>query len=138
MKKYCYVLIVILMTSVSVGLVSCSDDDEPKSADIVGTWALDTDIDGDFAILFQFTKDGKFHEVQTSIVNGKVIQSHVFHGTYTVSGHKLFITYFFENETEIVENDYSVYGDKLMLYINKGEATATFTRVKDSVIEPYL
>ena len=137
MKKYCYALIVILMAVVSVGLASCGDD-EPEGADIVGTWALDTSVDDNFALFFQFTKDGKFHEVQTSIVNGETTVRDVFHGTYRVSGHKLFITYIFENENETVECDYSMNGDKLTLYIDGVEDPATFTRVKNSVIEPYL
>ena len=59
----------MLMALVSVGFAACGDDDdEPKSADIVGTWSLDTDILGDYEVLFQFTKDGKFHEVHTSLM----------------------------------------------------------------------
>ena len=137
MKKYCYALIVILMVAVSVGLASCGSDDEPEGADIVGTWAFGTDMYADFAVFFQFTKDGKFHEVQISHPNGEIAPHDVFHGTYTVSGHKLYITYIFENETETVKCDYSVEGDELMLYINS-ESPVIFKRVKDSVIEPYL
>ena len=122
---------VMLMTLVSVGLTAC--DDEPKGADIVGTWAYVTDLDGGFAILFQFTKDGKFHEV----INSTLVDA--LHGKYTVSGHKLYIAYILENETETeaIEYDYSVQGDKLTLYF-ESQGPVTFTRVKDSVIEPYL
>ena len=130
MKKYIYLLIFSLMTAVSVGLTSCGDD-EPKGADIVGTWAYLTDTDGGFAILLQFTKDGKFHEVINSTLVGPS------HGTYTVSGHKLFLSYINANETVTVEYDYSVQGDKLMLYV-EGQGPTTFTRVSDSVIQPYL
>ena len=94
-------------------------------------------MDDNFALFFQFTKDGKFHEVQTSIVNGEVTLRDVFHGTYTVSGQKLYITYIFQNETETVDCTYSVKGDKLTLYIGD-EVPVTFTRVKNSVIAPYL
>ena len=138
MKKCFYALMVMLMALVSVSFAACGDDDdEPKVADIVGTWAYDTDILGDFAILFQFTKDGKFHEVQTSIDGGETIANDVFHGTYTVSGHKLIITYIYQFGNETVECTYSVNGDKLTLNLEDANP-ATFTRVKDSAIEPYL
>ena len=140
MKKYYFALMVMLMTLVSVGLASCGDDDEPKfvDIDIVGTWAFQTDMEADFALFFQFTKDGKFHEVLTSIVNGETTYN-AFHGTYTVSGNMLHIIYIFqnENETETIKCLYSVKGDKLMLYLDN-EDPVVFTRVKDSVIEPYL
>ena len=122
---------VILMALVSLGFAACSDDDEPKVADIVGTWSYVADLPGDFAILLQFTKGGKFHEV----INSTLVSPS--HGTYTVSGHKLYLTYILENDTATVEYDYSVQGDKLMLYV-EGQGPTTFTRVSDSVIEPYL
>ena len=131
MKKNFFALMVMLLALLAVGFTSCGDDDEPKGADIVGTWAYLTDTDGGFAILFQFTKDGMFHEV----INSTLVNP--LHGKYTVSGHQLFITYIFENETSTVEYDYSVQGDKLILYF-EGQGPVTFTRVKDSVIEPYL
>lgn len=137
MKKYICSLMLVLMALVSVGLVSCSDDDEPKASDIVGTWAYDTQVIGDYAIFFQFTKDGKFHEVHTSIIHGETVLGDVFHGTYTVSGRKLTVTYNFQYETETINCTYSVKGDKLTLNI-EGEGAATFNRVKDSIIEPYL
>lgn len=137
MKKQFYSLMLLLMTLVSVGLVSCSDDDEPKASDIVGTWSYETQMIGDYAIFFQFTKDGTFHEVHTSIIHGETVLGDVFHGTYTVSGKKLTVTYIFQHETETINCTYSVKGDKLTLNI-EGEGTATFTRVKDSIIEPYL
>ena len=136
MKKCFLASMVMLLALVSVGLASCGDDDEPKfvDIDIVGTWAFHTDMKADFALFFQFTKDGKFHEVLTSIVNGETTYN-AFHGTYTVSGNMLHII--FQNETETIKCLYSVKGDKLMLYLDN-EDPVVFTRVKDSVIEPYL
>ena len=128
---------VVLLALFSAGLASCGDDDEPKYVDIVGTWAFGTDMYADYALLFQFTKDGKFHEVLTSIVSGKTTYD-ASHGTYTVSGNLLHITYIFQNETETIKCLYSVKGDKLMLYLENQEDPVVFTRVKDSVIEPYL
>jgi uncharacterized protein (TIGR03066 family) len=140
MKKCHYLLMVMLLALFSAGLASCGDDDEPKfvDIDIVGTWAFQTDMEADFALFFQFTKDGKFHEVLTSIVNGETTYN-AFHGTYTVSGNMLHIIYTFQNETETetIKCLYSVKGDKLMLYLDN-EDPVVFTRVKDSVIEPYL
>ena len=139
MKKRCYFLMVMLMALVAVGFAACGDDDEPKSADIVGTWALDKTGYGAAVTLFQFTKDGTFYEVDKSMLNGETGVD-VFHGTYTVSGHKLTVTYIFEFETEKVECTYQVKGDKLRLnFEDEGEeGFVTFTRVNDSVIEPYL
>ncbi len=131
MKKYIYSLMAILLALLTVGFTACSDDDEPEGSDIVGTWSYVADLPGDFAILLQFTKDGKFHEV----INSTLVSPS--HGTYTVSGHKLYLTYILENDTATVEYDYSVQGDKLMLYV-EGQGPTTFTRVSDSVIEPYL
>lgn len=86
-------------------------------------------------LLLQFTKDGKYYEVNSYIVNN-VDKVDVYHGTYSVSGDKLIVTYIFTHETEKVESTYQVKGDKLTI-IHDGESS-TFTRVKDSVIEPYL
>ena len=136
MKKCYYFLMVMLMALVSFGFSACGDDDEPKDTAIVGTWVLDTEDLSDAALLFQFTKDGKFHEVQTAIINGETYVGDVFHGTYTASGNKLTITYIFQYETETVDCIYTVKGDKLS--IKTVDGTVTFTRVSDSVIAPYL
>ena len=135
MKKCFYALMVMLMALVSVGLASCGDDDEPKADDIIGTWAFDnTDLIGAGMTLFQFTKDGKFYEVNKSMVLGDY--EVVYHGTYTVSGNKLSVTYTYLSETETIDCTYQVKGNKLI--ITTDGHTSTFIRVKDSVIEPYL
>ncbi|MBQ6080811.1 MAG: hypothetical protein IJK93_11120 [Muribaculaceae bacterium] len=139
MKKCYNLLMVMLMALLSVGFASCGDDDEPKSADIVGTWALDNTGYGAAVTLFQFTKDGTFYEVNKSMLNGETGVD-IFQGTYTVSGNVLTITYNYLYEDEIVKCLYKVKGDKLTLTFEDDgqEVTATFTRVKDSAIEPYL
>ncbi len=60
----------------------------------------------------------------------------MYHGTYTVSGDKLIVTYIYAYETETVECTYQVKGDKLTITTEEGNSI--FTRVNDSVIEPYL
>lgn len=140
MKKCYFALMVMLLALVSVGFAACGDDDEPKNSEIVGTWQqkIVGIGDGTDMILLQFTKDGKYHQANTRIVSfGKVV---VYHGTYTVSGNVLTITYNFKYEDEIVKCLYEVKGDKMTLTFEEfgEEVTATFTRVKDSVIEPYL
>ena len=135
MKKCYYFLMAMLMALVSVGVTSCGNDDEPKSSDIVGTWAHDNAGFGAAVTLFQFAKDGTFHEVDKSMLNGETGVD-VYHGTYSVKGDKLTVTYIFTYETETVECTYQVKGDKLT--ITSEEGTNTFTRVNDSVIEPYL
>ena len=134
MKKYIYSLIFLLMALVSVGFASC-DDDEPKGFDIVGTWALDnTGMIGAGVTLFQFTKDGKFHEVDKTMVLGDEVL--VYHGTYTISGNQLSVTYIYLNETETIDCTYQMKGNKLTI-TNDGHSS-TFIRVNDSVIEQYL
>lgn len=145
MKKYIYLLIFLMMAMVSVGFAACGDDDEPKSADIVGTWQYNHTDDDEWSdewdIYYQFTKEGKFHIVEKSHVeyyygHPSVI---VHHGTYTVSGKKLIITFDpdpkYNPNPEPSECEYSVQGDKLTFI---GGEYPTFTRVEDSVIEPYL
>ena len=133
MKKYSYLLMVMLMALVSVGFASCgNDDDEPKGSDIVGTWQLK---DSDGVILLQFTKDGKYNEVDIVSDEG-VDDLYIYHGTYTLSGNKLTITYVYAYESETVDCTYSVKGDQLT--ITSAEGSNTLTRVQDSVIERYL
>ena len=144
MKKCIYSLMAILLALFTVGFAACSDDDEPKAADIVGTWQYNHTDDDEWSdewdIYYQFTKEGKFHIVEKSHVeyyygHPSVI---VHHGTYTVSGKKLIVTYDFDPDGGYAEPsgcEYSVQGDKLMLL---GGEYPTFIRVEDSVIEPYL
>ena len=144
MKKYIYLLMVMLLPLLTVGFTACSDDDEPKGDDIVGTWQYDhpddEDVVVDYDLYYQFTKDGKFYIVwkyyETWIGRPNFI---VYHGTYTVSGNKLIVTYDRAPESdylpEPLESKYSVKGDKLKFL--DGDKP-TFTRVDDSVIQPYL
>ena len=134
MKKCYYFLMVMMMALVSVGFAACGDDDEPEGSDIVGTWALDDSGYGAGVILFQFTKDGKFYEVNKSMGLGDEVL--VYHGTYTITGDKLIVTYIYLNETETIDCTYQVKGNKLI--ITNGGHSSTFIRVEDSVIEPYL
>ena len=137
MKKCYLALMVVLMTLVSVGFTAC-DDDEPKVADIVGTWQYDSPkIYGDAAWLFQFTKDGIFHQVVINIRADGKTDYFTFHGTYTVKRNQLSFIYDddqgFDGDPFTVE--YIVQGDKLMLM---DQNHSTFIRVMNSVIEPYL
>ena len=136
MKKFQYFLMVMLVALVLVGFASCGDD-EPEGTDIVGTWQYDNpDETANFDLIYQFTKDGVFNRVTIfhELSYGRrnfVVSS----GTYTLSGKKVIIS--FDNGGEVVstENPYSVQGDKLKFI---GGDEPTFTRVDDSVIEPYL
>lgn len=132
MKKYSYFLMVMLLAIVSVGFASCGKDDEPKVADIVGTWQLTEDNE---VTLIQFTKDGKYNEVDIVSEEG-VADLYIYHGTYTLSGNKLTLTYEFAYESETVVCTYSVKGDKLT--ISSAGETNTLIRVEDSVIQRYL
>ena len=143
MKKCYYALMVMLMALVSVGFTACGDDDEPKVADIVGTWQYispDDMLDDVGLLLLQFTKDGKFHQVINYIGANGASDYIVFHGSYTVKGYKLAVTLdpspFLTGESETLEFSYSVDGDELELLMDR--EIVTFTRVRASVIEPYL
>ena len=132
MKKFHYLLMVMLMALVSVGFASCGDD-EPEGADIVGTWQYDNpDETANYDIYYQFAKDGKYHYVWLSHEAYIGRRNYSVHsGTYVVSGKKVITT--FDGVT--TESDYLVKGNKLMFL---GGDEPTFTRVEDSVIEPYL
>ena len=52
---------VILMALVSLGFAACSDDDEPKVADIVGTWQYDHPDDED-AVVAVLVATIEFHK----------------------------------------------------------------------------
>ena len=130
----------MLMTLASVGLAACGDD-EPKVADIVGTWQYyEPEMYNDASMLLQFTKEGIFHQVVISIKASGNTDYFAFHGTYTVKGYKLIVTIdptpLFSDKSETIEFIYSMEGDKLVLFT--GGETITLTRVMASVIEPYL
>lgn len=136
MKKCYYSLMVMLMALVSVGVTSCSDDDEPDASDIVGTWRVDnSDWIGLGATWFQFTKDGKFHEIDKPM--SAPINVLVYHGTYTLSGNVLSITCNYEHGTTTVDFIYKVKGNKMTITNNDGY-TQKLIRVEDIDIEPYL
>ena len=132
----------MLMALVSVGFAACGDDEsELEIAEIVGTWQYDDpDMLDDTVLLFQFTKDRKYHQVAKYIGAGGNSEHFAFHGTYTVKGYKLIVTIdptpLFSDKSETIEFIYSMEGDKLVLFT--GGETITLTRVMASVIEPYL
>ena len=140
MKKCYFALMVMLMALVSVGFAACGDDEpDLEIAEIVGTWQYDNhDMFDDAVLLFQFTKDRKFHQVAKYI--GSATDFFALHGTYTVKGYKLIVTIdpspLFSDESETIEFSYSFEGDKLVLL--SGGETITLIRVNASAIEPYL
>ena len=140
MKKFYLFLSVMMLTLVSVSFVSCGDDkDEPKSSDLVGTWQVKAIAEDGESIenLVQFTKDGKWHSVD--IYEGEVgVEVEVEHGTYTVSGNKMTVTYSDEGVTINEKFTFDVKGDKLILTSDEFPVAVTYVRVKDSVIEQYL
>ena len=138
MKKYTYLLMVMLMTLVSVGLTACGDD-EPKVEDIIGTWQyMYPNMYDDSSQLLQFSKDGKFHQVAVFIVEGKT-DFVAFHGTYTVKGNELSLTYDdnldHDSEREAITFKFMVQGDRLTFL---DQRHSTYIRIPDSVIKPYL
>ena len=142
MKKCYYLLMVVLMALVSVGFTACGND-EPEIVNIVGTWVLDTDLDGDFAMMMQFKRSGEFYQVVERIQADGTPVYVVFHGKYELSKNnkltQLALIYDYDSdddgEKDLVICNYQVQGDKLFL---QGQEPFTFVRVKDSVIEPYL
>lgn len=133
MKKYYYLLMVMLLAMVAVGVTACGDEDEPSVYDIVGTWQM-TYPSGE--TLIQFTGYGDFNEVGISTITGKT-EIYVDHGHYYVSGNKLTIVYDDDIDgSDTVECTFSIKGNTITFYST--DYTETYTRVKDSVIERYL
>ncbi|MBR5170755.1 MAG: lipocalin family protein [Muribaculaceae bacterium] len=140
MKEFYFFLTVILLALVSVGVTSCGDDnDEPVNSDIVGTWQVKgVDDDGEaFENLVQFTKNGKWHSVDIYYEYDET-DVDVEHGTYTVSGDKVMVTYTDDGHSITETFTYQIKGDKLTLSYEYYPLTVVYTRVKDSVIERYL
>ena len=139
MKKFYFFLTVILMALVSVGVTSCGDDkDEPKSSDVVGTWQFKTVDEGvSIESLIQFTKSGKWHSVDIYIEDDET-EVEVEHGTYSISGDKMTVTFTEDGKSVTETFTFVVKGNKLMLTYQDYPLAVTLTRVKDSVIEKYL
>ena len=130
----------MLLTLVSVGVASCGDDkDEPVNSDIVGTWQVNAiDEDGEaYENLVQFTKNGKWHSVDIHYEFDEV-DVDVEHGSYSVSGNKIMVTYTDYGHSITQTFTYEVKGNKLMLSYMDYPVVLTYIRVSDSVIEKYL
>ena len=140
MKKFSFLLTVMLLALVSVSVTSCGDDkDEPVNSDIVGTWQVKgIDEDGEaYEHLVQFTKNGKWHSVDIFYEYDET-DVDVEHGTYSVSGNKVIVNYTDDGHSISQTFNYEVKGDKLMLSYLDYPVVITYIRVKDSVIEKYL
>ena len=137
MKKCYYFLMVMLLALVSVNLTACGDDkDEPSTGgDVVGTWQqIYNDEDGQSEILVQFTKDGKFHEVDVYKEVGGEVDVDIEHGNYTIQGNKMTIRY--DDDDYYIECTFSVKGDKMT--VSQSGYSLVYNRVSDSLIQRYL
>ena len=131
MKKFYYLLMVMLMALVVIGVTACGDEDEPY--DIVGTWQMSY-ASGETII--QFTENGAFHEVDISTLSGKT-EIYVDHGYYRLSGNKVIIVFDDDIDgSDTVESTYSIRGNEITFYST--DYTETYVRVSDSAIERYL
>jgi uncharacterized protein (TIGR03066 family) len=135
MKK----LFALLFAAAVLGMafVSCGDDkDEPSTGgDVVGTWQqIYNDEDGQSEILVQFTKDGKFHEVDVYKEVGGEVDVDIEHGTYTIQGNKMTIRY--DDDDYYIECTFSVKGDKMT--VSQSGYSLVYNRVSDSLIQRYL
>jgi hypothetical protein len=116
MKKFKYLLIMLVALTVSV---SCSDDDDDMgSNELVGTWGL-TESDEGIAISIAATFNANF--------KGTIASTFTFNGesetdnsnfTWSTDGNKL--TMVIDGESEI--STYSISGNKLTV-TNDGEST---------------
>ena len=130
----------MFLALVSVSVTSCGDDkDEPVNSDIVGTWQVKgIDEDGEaYENLVQFTQNGKWHSVEIYYEFDET-DVDVEHGTYSVSGNKVIVTYTDDGHSISQTFNYEVKGDKLMLSYLDYPVVITYIRVNDSVIERYL
>ena len=131
---------VMFLALVSVSVTSCGDDkDEPVNSDIVGTWQVKgIDEDGEaYENLVQFTQNGKWHSVEIYYEFDET-DVDVEHGTYSVSGNKVIVTYTDDGHSISQTFNYEVKGDKLMLSYLDYPVVITYIHVNDSVIERYL
>lgn len=133
MKKFHYLLMVMLLAVVAVGVTACGDEDEPSVYDLVGTWQMSYDSG---ETLIQFTEYGDFNEVGISTINGK-IDIYVDHGRYYVSGNQLTIVYDDDIDgSDTIECTYSIRGNEITF--SSPGYSETYFRVSDSAIERYL
>ena len=73
------------------------------------------------------------------IYEGEIgVEVEVEHGTYTVSGNKMTVTYSEDGVTINEKFTFEVNGNKLTLTSDELPVAVIYDRVKDSVIEPYL
>lgn len=142
MKKFLFLSMAMIMAILSLGLTACGDDDkdEPSgaNADLVGTWKMTGSEDGfSYISLVQFTKDGKFYNVEVSEYNGEV-ETDISRGTYTVKGDVITITAKDDgyDEVDTYSVKYQIKGKQLI--VSEGGYSMTYSQAKNSEIEKYL
>lgn len=91
MKKYLNLFFVALFATMSITLTSCgSDDDEPSTSDLVGTWKSDGGVMEQMGLTqyIRFSSNGRYDEVN---LDEGVFDDHLY-GDYEVTGTVLSIT----------------------------------------------
>ena len=139
MKKFLFLSLAMIMAILSLGLTACGDDkDEPEStnADLVGTWKM-TGTEGGYSYtsLIQFTKDGKFNNVEIYTEDGET-EVEVVKGTYTVNGDVITITENYDGEVDTYSVRFQIKGKQLI--VSEAGYSVTYTQAKNSEIEKYL
>ena len=171
MKKIYYLMLAMLMAMTTLGLTACGDDDEDGpnggGGDIVGTWKCNmldykdeiedydeiSEYTKSFDSYFKFEKDGHFTSVTVLYYTQQAVDRmkdypgfenpvvDVDKGTYTVSGNKLAVNYFGDDEDDN-EVNFSVKGKTLTFsYIDEFDGkqrTIKFTKVNDNELDKYL
>ena len=140
MKKFLFLSMAMIMAILSLGLTACGDDnkDEPKDTkgDLVGTWKMTGSEDGySYTSLVQFTKDGKFYNVEVWTEHGET-DVDISRGTYTVKDDVITITENYDGEVDTYSVKYQIKGDQLI--VTDDGYYMTYTKAKNSEIEKYL
>ena len=139
MKKFLFLSMAMIMAILSLGLTACGDDkDEPEgtNADLVGTWKM-TGTEGGYSYTsyVQFTKDGKFNNVEIYTEDGET-EVEVVKGTYTVNGDVITITENYDGEVDTYSVRFQIKGKQLI--VSEAGYSVTYTQAKNSEIEKYL
>lgn len=94
MKKYLKFLLVAFVATMTLSLSSCkSDDDEPSTGSIVGSWQVESSVNEvmESEQYLQFRSDGTFYEVinYTDEIFGSMLGTVYDEGTWSLSGNNL-------------------------------------------------
>lgn len=137
MAKYIKLLMVALFATMTFALTSCGDDDdEPSTANIVGTWKISAGASVDLGIkqYVQFKKNGGCTEVDIDEDSITIME-----GSWELRGSTLLMTNHDEELGIDIPTESEVWKltDSELVLVTLG-FKQTYKKVADSEIEKYL